>query len=162
MSELYFDQWKRRKTESLIQNRKWLKKIPKSSEKSINEKADILHDLIFSKIDCLDCAGCCTVLPPIVNETDIKRVARFLGIKPSEFSKKYINFDENDMILYPTPCPFLESDNKCRIYEVRPRACREYPHTGHLQFIKNKHLHAINAQYCPAVFYIMEEIKKKF
>ncbi len=33
------------------------------------------------------------------------------------------------MCCSPSPCPFLGDDNYCSVYEARPKACREYPHT---------------------------------
>ena len=64
-----------------------------------------------------------------------------------------------DMVMNVSPCPFLETDNKCSIYEYRPKACREYPHTEDYEFTKNIGLHATNAIYCPAVFHILEKLR---
>ena len=91
----------------------------------------------------------------------MRRIANQLSMKVTTFKDHYIKVDEDmDMVMNQSPCPFLQSDNKCEIYEVRPKACREYPHTEEFDFINNLKLHAVNAVYCPAVFDMLEELKK--
>jgi hypothetical protein len=83
-------------------------------------------------------------------------------MKPADFEATYLKIDEDgDTVMNASPCPFLQVDNACAIYEVRPRACREYPHTDNQEFSQNLNLHAPNAQYCPAVFHILEEMKRR-
>ena len=57
------------------------------------------------------------------------------------------------------PCPFLADDGRCTIYEVRPKDCAEYPHTQKKGFASRTHLHADNTLVCPAVFWIVEELR---
>ena len=59
------------------------------------------------------------------------------------------------------PCPFFGADNRCTIYEVRPADCVEYPHTDKEGFTFRTHGHANNALVCPAVFYIVEQMRMK-
>ncbi|MEN8122529.1 MAG: YkgJ family cysteine cluster protein [Bacteroidota bacterium] len=161
--EDFVDEWLKRRDKAVQPNKKFIKKLSKLNEKKVNPVADEIHDLVFEKVDCLACANCCKSIPPIVNETDAKRISKFLGLKVTVFKEEYLKMDEDgDMVMNQSPCPFLEEDNKCRIYEVRPRACREYPHTNNYEFFKNKKLHAINSKYCPGVFYILEELKQYF
>ncbi len=157
------EEWLERKDEVKAENKKLIKKLSKLKNKKLNEATEGLHDKIFEKIDCLDCANCCKSIPPIINETDSRRIAKYLGMKVTEFKDKYVTFDEDmDMVMNQSPCPFLEADNKCLIYEYRPKACREYPHTEDYEFTNHLKLHAINVHYCPAVFHILEELKTKF
>ncbi len=159
--ENLIEDWKKRKEEVHASNKKTVQKISKLNEKKMNQLAEGIHDAVFEKIDCLDCANCCKSIPPILNDTDIKRVAKYLGLKVSKFEEEYIRTDEDyDRIMKKSPCTFLGIDNKCDIYEVRPKACREYPHTNNYEFIKNTKLHVINAEYCPGVFHILSELKK--
>jgi Fe-S-cluster containining protein len=65
------------------------------------------------------------------------------------------------MVLKEVPCTFLDSDNTCFIYDVRPKACSEYPHTNRRKFIQITNLTLKNTEVCPAVFNIVEELKKK-
>ena len=81
------------------------------------------------------------------------------------FSKKQIHFTAMDKCIkefrqISTPT-FLESDNKCFIYDVRPKACREFPHTDRKKFQQISDLTLKNVAVCPAAFTIVEEMKKK-
>ena len=58
------------------------------------------------------------------------------------------------------PCPFLDSDNYCAVYDNRPNACREYPHTDRKRIIQLLDLTYKNTFVCPAVLEITEKIKK--
>ena len=59
------------------------------------------------------------------------------------------------------PCPFLK-DDKCSIYEVRPKDCRDFPHTDKKEFTARRYLHTANTKACPAVFHIIETMKDRF
>jgi len=149
--------WENRRAKQHKLHKKLINRLKKHRTKQLDAWGDQLHEQVFKKIDCLDCANCCTSIPPLVNQTDITRIAKHLRVKPSEFTKQYITQDEDgDQVMNATPCPFLESDNTCQIYDVRPKACRQYPHTDQNEFSKHLKLHAVNAQYCPAVFQILE------
>ncbi len=152
--------WKNRTKEDYTANKKFVAKLAKSKDKKLNALANDLHEEVFEEIDCLDCANCCKIIPPILNETDVKRAAKFLGLKPTVFKERYVRIDEDqDMVINNSPCPFLESDNKCEIYEARPKACREYPHTDNYEFLKHARLHLPNSEHCPAVFHILKRMK---
>ena len=156
------EDWKQKKENSLKHNKKFIRKLSQHKGKRLDRFAEELHEEAFSKISCLDCANCCSSIPPIVNKTDANRMAKHLGMKVAEFENQYLVVDEDgDTVINQSPCPFLQENNECLIYEARPRACREYPHTDAQQFSKRMHLHATNATYCPAVFYILEEMKKR-
>ena len=151
--------WQQRKKGREKSHRKLIHRLKREKGKSLNLKAGEIHDSVFSELSCLDCANCCSSIPPIVNRTDASRIARHLGMQPGAFRKAYLVEDEDgDTVMNATPCPFLENDNRCRIYEFRPRACREYPHTDRQEFSHRIHLHAANAQFCPAAFHILERI----
>jgi len=118
-----------------------------------------IHTDVFKSFDCLQCANCCTSIPPIVSSRDSKRIAAHLGVSKKQFSEKYLTTDnDGDTVINASPCPFLEDDNRCKIYEVRPSACRQYPHSGDYQFIENLNLHQQNIRYCPALFEIIKRI----
>jgi Fe-S-cluster containining protein len=157
------EEWKKKKGLKAASHKKIVKKLSKINEKKLNALADEMHEKAFNQIDCLNCANCCKSIPPIINETDIRRISKQLGMKVTDFKEQYTIQDEDlDMVMKKSPCPFLGDDNKCAIYEYRPKACREYPHTNNYEFTRNLKLHASNSTYCPAVFYILEEISTKF
>jgi len=111
-----------------------------------------LHEEVFAKTDCLNCANCCKTTGPLWSERDKERVAKHLRLKTGEFESEYLRLDEDgDWVLQQLPCPFLEDDNACAIYEIRPKACREYPHTDRAKQAQILDLTQKNALICPAV-----------
>ena len=56
---------------------------------------------------------------------------------------------------------FLGKDNYCSIYDVRPKACREFPHTDRIKQSQLLKLTEKNIEVCPAVFEIVEKLKKE-
>jgi len=125
-----------------------------------DEKASEIHTDVFEKADCLACANCCRTTPAIVERSDAKRIAKHLGISPKAFIRKYLLEDFNgEMFIQKVPCTFLNSDNTCEIYDVRPKACREYPHTDQINFNRRPKMNAKNTIVCPAAFEIVERLK---
>lgn len=118
------------------------------------------HENAFEEIDCLACANCCKTTGPLFTSKDIERIAAYFKMKPGEFAEKYLRIDEDqDYVLKQVPCPFLLSDNRCSIYEVRPKACREYPHTDRRDMQGIIDLTYKNAFICPAVARVFECIE---
>jgi Fe-S-cluster containining protein len=121
-----------------------------------------LHETAFDRFNCLTCANCCSSISPIVNEKDIDKLARHFKIKTNLFIGQYLDVDEdNDYVFNQTPCPFLMPDNLCMVYESRPKACREYPHTDRRKMQQILKLTLKNCEVCPVVFGIVEELKKQ-
>jgi Fe-S-cluster containining protein len=80
----------------------------------------------------------------------------------SKFISTYLKIDsDNDYVLQQSPCAFLGADNYCSIYEDRPLACREYPHTDRKNMYQILDLTRKNMEVCPAVTLIMKEISTK-
>jgi len=120
-----------------------------------------LHDEISEKTDCLQCANCCRTLGPRITDKDVERMAKALRQKPVDVIKKYLRIDEDgDMVFQSMPCPFLGDDNYCAIYENRPKACREYPHTDRKRFYQIYNLSIKNAYTCPIVYEVLEKLTK--
>ena len=148
--------------EKYTENRKYFAKLKKKSPKRLDLLMQDLHDEEFSKTDCLTCANCCKTTSPIFTEKDISRIAKFLKIKEYKFIAQYLQRDDDDfMVLQGVPCTFLDYDNTCFIYDVRPKACSEYPHTNRRKFVQLTNLTLKNTEVCPAVFNIVEELKKR-
>ncbi len=121
-----------------------------------------LHDEVSEKIDCLTCANCCRSLGPAIYDKDIERIAKALRIKPSEVVSSYLRIDEDgDYVFKSMPCPFLMDDNYCSIYESRPKACREYPHTDRKNFEQIYKLTVKNASTCPIAYEVLYKLMDK-
>jgi Fe-S-cluster containining protein len=83
-------------------------------------------------------------------------------MKAQQFIETFLRLDEeNDYVLQSVPCTFLGADNYCSIYEVRPKACREFPHTDRKKFQQISNLTLKNVAICPAAYNIVEEMKKR-
>lgn len=70
------------------------------SKKNLDDVFRAEHDLAFKKRDCLACANCCKTTSPIFRDTDVKRIAKHLRVKESQFIASYLKMDdENDLVL---------------------------------------------------------------
>ena len=160
-----------------MSNKKLSKDKPLSRKAIINRNAKLLKQLrhkkdgdldaiinnadkqAFKKIDCLDCGNCCKTTGPSFTNKDVSRIAKYLRMKPSQFSEEYLREDEDNVfVLKQVPCAFLGSDNYCSIYDVRPKACSEFPMTHMRSQKKMLPLMMKNASICPAVESILEEL----
>ena len=143
------------------ENKKFLTSLKKKDIRKVDDVFHHTHEEVFESVDCLTCANCCKTTSPIFYQNDIERVARALRMKPGEFVERYLRIDEDqDFVLKSSPCPFLLSDNMCQVYDDRPKACREYPHTDRKKMVQIMDLTHQNTLVCPAVFEMVERIKK--
>ncbi|MBL6658199.1 MAG: YkgJ family cysteine cluster protein [Flavobacteriales bacterium] len=142
------------------ENKAFFQRLKREKPKVLDKKMHQLHEDVFACTNCLECANCCTTTGPLFTDKDISRIAKHLRIKPSEFTEQYLRIDEdNDYILQSVPCTFLGDDNKCSIYDVRPKACREFPHTDRAKQHQILNLTQKNVDVCPAVYEIVERMK---
>jgi uncharacterized protein len=143
------------------ENRKFLNTLRKRDSRSVDEAFHQLHGDVFSEIQCQSCANCCKTTSPIFYQNDIERLAKALRMRPGDFIDRYLRIDEdNDFVLQSTPCPFLDKENYCTVYNNRPRACREYPHTNRKRMKQIISLTFRNTAVCPAVLEIVERLKQ--
>ncbi|MEO9892276.1 YkgJ family cysteine cluster protein [Aurantibacter sp.] len=147
--------------EKQAENKKFFAKLKKKPPKNLDYVMQDLHEAEFEKTDCLDCANCCKTTGPLFTNADIERIAKYLRLKPQRFIATYLRVDEeNDYVLQGVPCTFLDHQNYCSIYDVRPKACREFPHTDRKKFQQISSLTMKNVAICPAAFNIVEAMKK--
>lgn len=140
-------------------HQKLVRRLAKEDGKKLDRQIHQLHEEVFACTDCLQCANCCKTTGPLFTRKDIERISKHLKMKAAHFEEKYLRVDEDgDHVLQSVPCTFLGSDNYCSIYEVRPKACREYPHTDRDKQQQILHLTRKNASICPAVFTILERL----
>ena len=138
-----------------------LKRLSATGSRKLDKRVHALHEAVFATINCLECANCCRTLGPRIVDADVRRISASLRIKPSAFMEQYLVVDEEgDYIFRSMPCPFLGDDNYCAIYDVRPRACRDYPHTDRPRVFQVRALMLRNSAFCPAVFEILERLRK--
>lgn len=144
------------------ENKKYFLNLKKRTPKNLDYVMHELHTNEFEKTDCLDCGNCCKTTSPIFTDKDIERISKHFKMKVVDFTQQYLQRDaDNFMVLKTAPCSFLdESDNTCSIYDVRPKACSEYPHTDRRKFIQITDLTIANTFICPAAYNIVENLKK--
>jgi hypothetical protein len=150
--------WKEQSKERQKHYRQFLKK---ADVRKTVKVLPALHEEAFSKINCLDCAGCCKNYSPRFKTPDIKRISKHLRLKESQFIETYLRLDEEgDYVVKRTPCPFLGVGNACSIYKVRPSDCARFPYTDEDVLLRRPNITLKNAEFCPAVFYVLEKLTK--
>lgn len=126
------------------------------------KRFDTIVKEVTEKIDCTTCGNCCKILKTGINMDDIKRIAKYLRMTADDFIEKYVTKNPEGLFEFKhVPCSFLQNNNTCQIYEVRPEECRGYPYlekdvtTRCIQFFSN-------AEICPIVFNVLENTKEAF
>ncbi len=156
------DELPKKAAQKHTEHKKFFAKLKKRTPKDLDYMMQELHEEEFERTDCLSCANCCKTTGPLFTDADITRISKFFRLKPVDFIKKYLRVDEdNDHVLQELPCTFLGADNYCSIYEVRPKACREFPHTDRKKFHQISKLTLKNVAICPAAFNIVEAMTKR-
>ena len=139
----------------------WKRFLAKNKKKLVGMDIAVhgLHEKITNRTNCLLCANCCRTLGPRITDKDLEKMAKTLRIKTQDLIANYLRIDEDgDMVFKTMPCPFLGTDNYCSIYESRPKACREYPHTDRKRFYQIYNLSIKNAYTCPIVYEVMQQL----
>lgn len=161
--QLDLERYKEMAQNKAKENKAFMTRLRKKKPKNLDEVTHNAHVEAFEKIDCLECANCCKSISPIIIDRDIDKIARHLKMKRPEVMDQYFIEDEDgDYVFKETPCPFLMPDNFCMIYEARPRACKEYPHTDRKRFYQILNLTHKNTFICPAVYEVVETLKDEF
>lgn len=131
--------------------------LQRTDKNKVLRQLPSLHNEAIEKIDCLQCGNCCKRYSPRFKTPDIKRIARHLKLRESEFIDTYLRLDEEgDFVVKSVPCPFLGSDNYCSIYAVRPSDCRRFPYTDEDVIVKRQALTLKNSSFCPIVYTVLE------
>jgi hypothetical protein len=117
-------------------------------------------DEVWKQIDCTKCANCCRVLEVVVDDVDIKRLAKRLNITEKICRQRYVKSGEgSEELLKSQPCVFLGADNKCGVYEDRPAACRDFPYLHNAPFRARTLMMLSNLEICPIVFNVWHRLK---
>lgn len=136
-------------------------KLKKTLARQLDETVHKIHNDVFKKIDCLDCANCCKTTSPIFKMPDIERLSKLFKVKTGDFIEEFLHMDKDaDYVLNSAPCVFLRDDNTCSVYDHRPTACQEYPHTDRKKVYQLLDLTLANTMICPATQEIVERLKK--
>jgi len=119
---------------------------------------------IEAEIDCTQCANCCRVTEVQINQRDVEKLAKFIGVSEREFAEQFTARDGAGALILKrneSGCIFLEG-NLCSVYEARPQNCANFPHvvrgTGSIASRMWEFLD--RAGYCPIVYNWMEKVKE--
>jgi len=98
------------------------------------------------------CTECCTQRGFVyLTETDLARVAGFLGITPAAFERQYVYRTSKRLRLRvprDAQCHFLREDG-CSIHSVKPTQCRIFPFWPEL--VESRREWKKTARYCPGM-----------
>jgi Fe-S-cluster containining protein len=88
-------------------------------------------DEILANFKCQNSGNCCKAGGYVYVTADtIEKMAKILQTSPIDFRQTYTQKDNGwDIIASPnfnTNC-LLDENNRCKVYDARPLACRTYP-----------------------------------
>ena len=129
----------------------------------VERRLKAIAEEVEDAVDCTACANCCRVATTQVNERDVERLSKFLGLSQLEFLREYtVEIEEEGRVLKRTAdgCVFLEG-NLCSVYEARPQTCELFPHLvkGNGSLISRMWHMPDRAVYCPIVFNALDRYK---
>ena len=139
--------------------RSFLKQIDLGME----ELDEVVHRIVTdvtSEIDCTQCANCCRMTEPVLDEDDVTEFCSGLKTAVLEFKDEFLIQDEESSKyrFREQPCAFLNG-NLCSNYDHRPKDCRSYPHLHKPEFATRLFGVLENYAVCPIVFNSYEWLK---
>jgi len=155
--------WQENKDEAAKENARFVQQLKQYNKTSVDAVVHKMHTKVFKQIDCVTCANCCKILQPYFTQSDIERIAAHMQLSPSTFAEKYLEINNyKEFRMASKPCVFLNANNTCSIYSIRPENCQTYPHTNRVNFNKRGAYISEHTQVCPAVYHILEAMKQEF
>jgi len=143
-----------------VRFRAWLKFRSGLPDAEIDALVRETTDQVWAHIDCLECGACCRALSIVLDDRDIARLAKRLGISVGAFARQYVRRAGGEASFAAQPCPFLDG-NACTVYEDRPRACRDFPYLHDAGF-RERMLGLIEyALLCPVILNTLEALKRR-
>lgn len=162
MDQAYIDLLEKSKERNEFIKRQ-MKYLAKFNIKNFDHVVADFDAEVFAEIDCLRCGNCCRTIGPKMNEPDIKRACKAMGLDQKNFVKdRLVRDEELGWMCATMPCPFLRDDNACDIYEDRPRDCDDFPYTRERNIQRALGRLAFNSEFCPAAYLIAEKIIERY
>lgn len=163
MNSKLISEWSENAKAQKEENKAFLKTLLPVPKEEIYAELLKAHSEVFAIIDCLKCANCCRTTPAIVTKSDVNRLAKHFNQSPKQFIRQNVLTDINgDMVFNGVPCRFLNDDNTCAVYNIRPESCRRYPHTDEADFGSRPSLNLANTIVCPAAYHIVNKLKSQY
>lgn len=156
MTDFLRSNWQKKSSDHQKVYKQFLQRADKNK---VLKQLPRLNEEAFASIDCLQCAACCKNYSPRFKTPDIRRISKHLKMKESTFIETYLKLDsDGDYVVKSTPCPFLNDDNHCSIYDVRPSDCERFPYTDEDVLVKRLNITQKNSTFCPIVVFVLEKL----
>ena len=141
--------------------KRFLTRLEKKPPRGLDHVTVETNIAVWKETDCLSCANCCKTMSPTYTKSDLIRISNHLGLTVDELKAKYLYKDKNgDWLNKKQPCQFLNlENNKCSIYDIRPRDCAGFPHHTKKRMVDYMHVFKQNVEYCPATYRLVEKMK---
>jgi len=96
---------------------------------------------IYDRIPSGQCSGCtrCCAESVVVHHTEFLNVYRWLSDRAELFQTLKPRLEDYFLheMVKRMPCPFLNGEDRCDIYDVRPLVCRQFGHWTRKDFDQN-------------------------
>ncbi len=163
MEKVNLRRFRKKMTENKSSFKRFLTKLENNTPRGLDKQVVIADIETWRQTDCLSCANCCKTMSPTFSKQDMVRISAHIGMTVDQFKAKYLRVDrEGDWINRKQPCQFLNlKDNKCSIYEVRPKDCAGFPHHTRKRMVDYMHVFKQNIEFCPATYRMVEILKER-
>ncbi len=123
-----------------------------------DEPFHIIAAQVEKQMDCKTCANCCRQTLVTVSAEEIEKIAHYLCVDVVDVAHIYV--DSGTLKNGVDGCVFLD-ENRCTIYDARPRVCREFPHLNGVKHSPATAMDAVcrRSALCPIVYNALEEYK---
>jgi len=142
----------------------FLKKLVRKKPKGILAVTKKATEQTWEKVSCITCGHCCSEMTPTWKKSEIKRVAAHVNMTEKEYYDKYLYTEEKtgDVMNNSTPCQHFNATSRmCKIYEIRPLDCAEFPHFHRKDFYDQvNEVFIPNIPRCPATLVFVERIEE--
>lgn len=135
---------------------KFLRRFPSATLDTLVEK---VNAGIAPQIDCKQCANCCKNLRAAAFENELPILADSKQISIQTFKSAYLQPYQEAYYFKDKPCPMLQSDGLCQVYDQRPICCQTFPNLIGEHFKYRFHLVIEKYAICPIVFNVVETLK---
>ena len=85
-----------------------------ADDEELDQQFLALHNELFERYDCSQCANCCRAYSTVLEEDEISAISDHLGMTAESFQAKYLAQGEEGLEL-KGPCAFLKDDGRCEI-----------------------------------------------
>ena len=132
-------------------------------EESLDVTVHALYKEVSAQVDCRACGNCCKAFDIIMNDDDISKLSKAVGMATEVFKSHYLKKaeDQAGLCFKAKPCPFLKK-NQCTHYDARPEVCSGFPYLDLPEFLGRTCSLIDRSGTCPIVFNVWERLKLEF